>query len=221
MFTKRWLVFFTIIVVLLGLAACTRTLSPEAQITPSPEEGAPAETSDVMEQIWQLATQTAMAQQGQAGADQTPAAPQETETTVAETETAPAPTETPAPTATQITVPSPTPGIPDTYTLKSGEFPFCIARRFDVNQYDLLNLNGLSLNSRPQTGFTLRLPPPSSDFSGNRTLRAHPTTYTVGAGENIYEVACKFGDVSPEAIAAANGLEKPYNIQPGQTLQIP
>lgn len=129
--------------------------------------------------------------------------------------------EVPTPTATPVVVFTATPGIPTTYQLQKGEFPFCIARRFNVNQYELLNLNGLTLNSKPEVGFTLKIPQTGNPFSGQRALRAHPTTHTVSAGETIYSIACLYGDVDPNAIAQANGLSAPYALTAGQTLYIP
>jgi len=117
--------------------------------------------------------------------------------------------------------PTVTPGIPTTYTLQRGEFPFCIARRFNVNQTELLALNGLTLNSRPDVGFTLKIPQTGNHFVSPRALKSHPTTYTVKAGDTIYSIACAFGDVSPDMIALVNGLSAPYNLSVGQVLQIP
>lgn len=181
-----------------------------------------------------IATQTAAAGGGVplVTTEPLPATPIATEPAPAEgateppppTEAPPEPTAEPTqapPTAAPVIVSSPTPGIPSTYTLQGGEHPFCIARRFDVNQYDLLNLNGLSLNSRPAVGFSLRLPPASSDFAGERTLQSHPANYTVQAGDTINSIACKYGDVSPEAIAQANGLNVSASLDAGQILQIP
>ncbi len=131
-----------------------------------------------------------------------------------------------APTATKavptaIPVPSATPGRPATYTLQSGEFPFCIARRFNVSAADLLAENGLDLNSHPAAGTTLNIPQTGAWDSGPRALIDHPTTYTVSAGETIYSIACAFGDVDPNSIAIANGLSSPYTLTPGQVLNIP
>ncbi len=227
--TKR-LVFYVGIAVfaLAGLAACTRSLAPSGGTTPvaaTTTGGTPGATGDVMEQIWMLATQTAMAQQGanQPQATQAPvgegtAAPAETSAPAGAT--AAPPTATQAPSATSLPVPTATPGLPRTYTLQAGEFPFCIARRFNVNQYELLNASGLSLSSRPQTGYSLTIPQTGHSFDGNRTLHAHPATYTASAGNTLNSIACLYGDVSPDAIAAANGLTSP-KVSAGQTLQIP
>ena len=115
----------------------------------------------------------------------------------------------------------PTPELtkPDVYTVKQGEFPFCLARRFDVDPDDLLSLNGLS--GAPAPGTELKIPQSGSFPAENRALLDHPDTWTVSAGETIYQIACAYGDVYPEAIIAVNGLVEPYDLTAGQILQIP
>jgi LysM repeat protein len=110
---------------------------------------------------------------------------------------------------------------PSTYTLKAGEFPFCIARRFDVDAGTLLSINGLAGNSQVYAGTVLKIPKTSQWSNGARALRSHPGKYTVVGGETIYSIACIFGDVSPEGIIAANGLKSPYSLSSGTVLQIP
>lgn len=228
------LYLFLLVLIAMSMTACERSLAPQTgQAEPSPtiaEIGEPSPSPDnVMDQLGLFATQTAVAagQVGEVAATEPPAAeetqpapPEETETTPPEQQETPIETE--APTAEPaVVVPPPTPGIPSSYTLKPGEYPYCIARRFNVNPAELLRINGLSASAQVFSGLTLQIPQSGGNFPGNAALRAHPTTYSVRQGENIYEVACAFGDVSPEAIAAANGLEAPYNLSAGQTLQIP
>jgi LysM repeat protein len=110
---------------------------------------------------------------------------------------------------------------PSGYTLKPGEFPYCIARRFNVDPNELLRKNGLSSSTYYYSGTRLKMPKDGDPFPGERALRAHPTTYSVVNGDNIYKVACKFGDVFPEVIAQVNGLSAPYTLTPGQQLTIP
>ncbi|HET58912.1 MAG TPA: LysM domain-containing protein [Chloroflexi bacterium] len=129
---------------------------------------------------------------------------------------------TPEPEPTEVTIPEIT--RPESYTLQADEFPYCIARRFDVNITSLLALNGLSTNSVLSPGAVLKIPQDSvwnTEAHGARALRAHPATYTVSWNDNIYKVACYYGDVSPEQIIAANDLVAPYTISQGQVLQIP
>jgi len=144
-----------------------------------------------------------------------------------------APTATPAPPVAQATeepqspetvyreVPTPTPGIPGSYTLQTNEFVYCIARRFNVNPYEILSLNGLTTSSIVRKGMTLKIPQTGNPFPGNRSLRPHPTTHVVERGENIYSIACDYGSVDPWAIAYANELSPPYNLTAGQKLYIP
>lgn len=129
--------------------------------------------------------------------------------------------ETVEPTAKSVViVPTATPGIPSTYTLQDGEFPYCIARRFDVNPGDLLAINNIGGNVAP--GTTLKIPMDSKwPVEFERSLREHPATYTVQSGQSIYEIACLFGDADPNAIIMANNLQAPYSISSGQVLQIP
>jgi hypothetical protein len=69
-------------------------------------------------------------------------------------------------------------------------------------------------------GETLSIPT-SGTFPGPRALLTHPATYTVFGGETVYSIACRYGDVDPMGIAAANGLSSPYTLSPGATIQIP
>jgi LysM repeat protein len=109
---------------------------------------------------------------------------------------------------------------PTEYTLKPGEFPYCIARRFDVDPDALLRLNGLSSGDIYYANRRLTIPQ-SGTFPGTRALQVHPTTpYTVTAGETIYTIACKYGDVDPAAIVEKNKLSSEV-LTSGQQLTIP
>lgn len=123
----------------------------------------------------------------------------------------------------QPTRPIPATTRPDSYTLQSGEWPICIARRFDVNLSDLLSANGMTMNSRPGAGTTLKIPSGGSWNSSAHGARAWHTgsTYKVAGGDNLYSIACYFGDKSPEAILAANGLNSAADVKTGMTLNIP
>lgn len=126
------------------------------------------------------------------------------------------PTATPEPT---IMVPTVT--RPAEYTLREGEFPFCIARRFNLDVASLLSLNNIGSNDLLPPGSTLQIPQTGTWDGENRSLNPHPTTHTVRAGETIYSIACFYGPVSPEAIIAVNQLEEPYQLTAGQSLSIP
>jgi LysM repeat protein len=144
------------------------------------------------------------------------------------------PTATPVPpvavvTAAQPVVPAPTQGVvtlptltvPATYTVQKGEWIYCLARRFNVNPQELISLNGITNPDKLADGKVLKIPQTGHTYPGTRAWHAHPTTYTVKAGDTIYTIACYYGDVYPESIAAANGLTAPYKLTTGATLQIP
>lgn len=215
---KRTSVLLVLVVLALILAACEFSAStppPTAQTSEGPMGTLQSELGDI-------ATQTAMAGGGNVSAPttQAPTTQGEAQATTVPAEATTPPTEE-SPIATPVTVFTATPGIPSTYTLQKGEFPFCIARRFNVNQYELLNINGLGLNSMPTVGFKLKIPQTGNHFVGKKALRSHPDTYTVSAGDTIYSVACLYGDVDPSAIAQANGLKAPYTLKTGKKIQIP
>jgi len=111
--------------------------------------------------------------------------------------------------------------VPAKYVLHKGEFPYCIARRFNINPDALLSANGLGRWQFVYPGTTLTVPRGAEPFPYQRALRVHPTTYTVQSGDTFYSIACLFGDVWPEAIAAANGTSLSASLSPGQTIKIP
>lgn len=128
----------------------------------------------------------------------------------------------PAPTAIPV-IATPELSRPSTYALQKGEWPICIARRYDLDIGALFAANGLNMNSKPAAGAVLNIPQSGSWSSayGPRSLKAHPTDYTVQSGDTIYTIACNFGDVSPEAIIAVNQLSGAGDISAGKTLRIP
>lgn len=134
----------------------------------------------------------------------------------------PSPTTNPLLVATNTTAPGPTvqTSRPATYTLKEGEFVYCLARRFNVDPAAINTLNGLVDSQILMPGTTLKIPA-SGSFPGPRALKAHPATYTVQVNDTIYGIACLYGDVDPINIAAVNGLAAPYNLTVGTQLQIP
>lgn len=111
---------------------------------------------------------------------------------------------------------------PATYTLHEGEFPYCLARRFNVNPDELLALNGLTNGQVYYSNMTLKIPQTSNVFPATRALLPHPATYTVtSSSQTVYGVACVYGDVYPEQIAAANGFALSAKLTAGQKLTIP
>ncbi len=179
-----------------------------------------------------IATQTALASQGQQ-----PTGPEATQpalaTSAPETNPTAKPTKVPptpkptkvpataAPTQPPVVVPAATAGIPATYTMQQGEFPYCVARRFNVNPNDLLSINGLTTATTTYAGLELKIPQNGKTFPAARSIHQHPTSYTVKANDTIYSIACYFGDVDPLLMAQVNNLQKPYTLTTGATLQVP
>jgi LysM repeat protein len=114
-------------------------------------------------------------------------------------------------------------GMPASYTLQKGEFPFCIARRYNVDPFELLDLNGLALDQIFYAGRVLVMPTSGAPFPTTLALHFHTPTYTVTSSEEtLRTIACYFGDVDPAALATANGLasaDAPLTI--GMVLTIP
>jgi LysM repeat protein len=232
--TRAWLMILLSITLLIMLAACSKSASKAPVVIPTATSTSPFPTP-----LPNSAIDKALAGTQTAQALANPTLPseqtaimvlQDTETPAPVIIEQPSQTNTAAvvvlPTATRvpptaIAVPTATPGRPATYTLQSGEFPFCIARRFNVSAADLLALNGMDLNSHPAAGTVLKIPQTGTWDSGPRALQDHPTVYTVKAGDTIYSIACAFGDVDPTAIAYANGLTSPYTLTAGEQINIP
>lgn len=206
-----------LVVILLALAvsACTRSATQK-------QPGAATATSEIPFPVGTLDTSarvTEIVQQTQASLP-TPVlpvlSPQAQPTTIVIATSAPTQV---LPTATMRVIPTAT--RPETYTLHDGEWPICIARRYNLDLFSFLEANGLEMDSTPAAGTVLKITSTGSWSAGERSLKSHPTTYTVKSGDTIFSIACQFGDVDPEAIIIANDLQSPYTVQAGQTLQIP
>jgi hypothetical protein len=111
--------------------------------------------------------------------------------------------------------------LPKIYWLHAGEFPFCIARRFNIDPRQLMWVNGFCYGQVFYTGQGILIPNNPLPFSGRRALHLHPAAYRVRPGDTIYKIACFFGDVDPLYLAQYNGLTAPYRLQYGQILNIP
>jgi LysM repeat protein len=218
--TKFWIKIIIIFTFILLISACERPAS-KAPVDEQPSNEIIKTPLPVDQQILN-ATMTAQAILGDLdqptqghGAQDEPANenPIVTETIVPTIE----PTLVPTPTSLP---PTPVLTKPESYTIQSGEYVYCLARRFDVDPQDILSLNGLSSYSLLSPGMTIKIPTNGS-CPFERTVLPHPDTWTVSAGETIYGIACEYGDVYPESIIAVNGLTEPYTLTAGQILQIP
>jgi LysM repeat protein len=211
---KKPAVIFLIIILSLTLSACNRSLStPPAEVPPTAEPVSedPFTIEDSSTDSKDPAIETPASTDG---AD--PAQPTAVHESPAETV---APTVTPIPTMVPVVID--TPVVPTSHVLQQGEFPYCLARRFNVDPNTLLSVNGLSQDAWVSPGTTLTIPTGSTWSGAPRERMPHPTTYTVKSGDTIYSIACAFGDVFPESIAQANNMQAPYALTVGQALQIP
>jgi LysM repeat protein len=225
----------TLMLISLTLSACNKPYSQvAATFTPVPQSNLFASAQPTnMDEVKVFATGSAIAQQ----LTTSPGAPVASTATLAPGVTPPAVTATntpavavnPTATATLAVVanaPSATPipagSRPGTYTLQNGEFPFCIARRFNINPDDLLAANGLASGDLYYAGQVLKIPQSGGAFPGDRMLRSHPASYTVSTSdETVYSIACAFGDVDPALIAQKNGISVGTALTAGQALSIP
>lgn len=224
--TRRTFIILLLVgLCVLGLSSCKLPASkgPESTSNGFPVPGGSEATSSSID-VSTFATQTAQAIPGfvtvtpvmPENTAENPAAPVELVATA--TPPVPAP---PVPTETPVVYVQATPGGPPaTYTLQKGEFPFCIARRFNVDINELLAINGLSSNSYTYAGQVLQLPQTGNPFVGERALKPHPDYYQIQSGDTLNTIACSYGDVSPDMIALQNNLTE-SNFAPGDVIIIP
>lgn len=224
--THRLITIMIALAIIVGSTACVKQLPAPGKSTQPAELqlSSPPAATGVMDTIFLIATQTAMAAQGTPGAETFPTpdpsliAPTLPEVFPGSPEMAETPLQPPVPSG-----PQPTLVVPTSYTIHKGEHPYCLGRRFNINPADILAANGLSSASAGSltVGTKLVIPQNGRPFGGNRSLQPHPTTYTVSSNDTIFTIACYFGDVAPETIIWANNLVEPYKLTPGQVLQIP
>lgn len=219
----------TLLIVAVLISACEQPYSTQPAVTNTPIDPnsffstpIPSQPGN-MQDVENITTQTALA----SVLTQTPGG----NAGVATTTPTPIIELNPTSTATQAVVVAPTStsvpagSRPTTYTLKSGEFPYCIARRYNVDPDELLRLSGLTggqANSL-STGTVLTIPQ-SGTFPGDRSWHDHPATFTVGVTYNtntVYGVACYYGDIEPSTIASHNNISVDATLTAGQTLNIP
>ena len=94
-----------------------------------------------------------------------------------------------------------------TYTVKSGDSLWSIARKYDTTVSELQNLNNLT-STTLQVGQVLQLP--STTTSGQ--------TYIVKAGDSLWNIANRFG-TTVDVIKEKNNLTN-NNLTIGQILTI-
>ena len=207
--SRMRLTIVVLIILTLGLTACTRSAS-----TPPPEtdeglpSGAQSETQATMDAVRSaILTQTA-----QALGD-------------------PISTSTPLPVSDPLVSPTPDPDQPTatpeiqvtTYVVVSGDWIFKIAREFNVDPQAIIDLNEELANSGALVvGMVLKIPtsataPPTD---GTETPIEGGTIHVVKSGEWVWSIARLYG-IDPQVIIDANNLASPGTIYPGDELIIP
>ena len=214
---RKTLVLSLLIVLVLGVAACTRSASTPPPSTDEAGGGEPqSETQATMDAVRSaILTQTAQALEG-SGPTSTPT---------------PEPTDAVAATEAVLTTPTTVPGQIE-YVVKAGDWIFKIAREFGVDPQDIIDLNNLAAGSTLEVGQVLLIPssaaapttaaPPAQVTTTGTPGTAVPsgTTHIVQPGEWIWQIARIYG-VDPQDIIDANNLTSPATIYPGQELLIP
>lgn len=202
----------------------------EAVAVEATEEPAVEATEAVVEETEAVTEEAAASTEEPAAAESTPEPPESAEAADASTETSEtdsagaSSTETDtAKSAAPVSLAEPLPSadleLPDKYTLQRGEFPYCIARRYNVNPVELMRLNYLYYNQIFRKGLVLWMPQSGKAFPGERALNPNTDVYTVQKdGETIYTAACYYGDIDPAALAAANGLPLDAVLTKGQQI---
>ena len=206
------LAIVVLIILTLGLTACTRSAS-----TPPPEtdeglpSGAQSETQATMDAVRSaILTQTAQA----------------LEDTSATSTPTPLPTSDPQESATpEPDQPTAAPeGQITEYTILPGDWIFKIAREFGVDPQAIIDLNELVNPGALEVGTVLKIPAPEvappATADGTDTPVEGGTTHIVAAGEWIWQIARLYG-LDPQVIIDANNLTSPATIYPGQELIIP
>jgi len=229
-----------ILISVMAVSACTQSYSQSPIATPtlippglfvSPFPSVENPMALVGEFMKGTATAAALTSAAGGGTTGTPGTPQAIATTPVVTGTPSTPTNAKVVATTPVVVttgpsltPLPAGARPTTYTLQKDEFPYCIARRFNVDPEGLLQLNGLTSPEVYYQGLQLKIPQSGSwPDPSTRALRNHPETYTVtgNADTSVYGVACKYGNVDPAAIAQNNGISISAALTIGQQLKIP
>jgi len=214
---RKKLVLALVIILVLGVTACTRSAStPPPSTDEAGAEGPQSETQATMDAVRSaILTQTAQAMEG-SGPTSTPT---------------PEPTDVVSATNSVVTTPTPVPDQIE-YTVKAGDWIFKIAREFGVDPQDIIDLNNLATPGSLEVGMVLLIPssavvsataaPPAQVTTTGTpgTAVSSGTTHIVQPGEWIWQIARIYG-VDPQDIIDANNLTSPATIYPGQELIIP
>ena len=104
-----------------------------------------------------------------------------------------------------------------TYTVKSGDNLYAIAKRYNTTASAIMLLNNLP-NTNLSIGQKLKIPATSNVTPTKPSTPSSGTTYTVKSGDNLYSIARRFG-TTVDAIKRKNNLTS-NNLSIGQKLII-
>ena len=109
------------------------------------------------------------------------------------------------------------------YTVQSGDTLSGIANQFATTVQNIAQLNDISNPNRIYVGQRLLVKQPSSSTTTNTPSTNNGSTvassYTVQSGENLSEIAAKFG-TNWQTLAQLNNLSNPNRIYVGQVLRL-
>ena len=106
-----------------------------------------------------------------------------------------------------------------TYTVKAGDTLYSLANRYGTTVDAIKSLNNLSSNTL-SIGQVLRIPSSNSSGStGGNTGSTNTITYTVKAGDTLWNIANRYG-TTVDAIKSLNNLSS-NTLSIGQVLRIP
>ncbi len=128
----------------------------------------------------------------------------------------------PPPPTTNVPPPNGTPGTGTTtvYVVKAGDDLKSIAARYGTTWQILAAVNGLSNANIIYPGQRLIIAYSAPVPSQPAPVPSNPGTHVVKAGETLKTIGALYG-VTPELIAAANGITNVNLIYAGQVLKIP
>jgi membrane-bound lytic murein transglycosylase D len=119
---------------------------------------------------------------------------------------------------------APEPAPPRRHTVAPGDTLASIARQFGVAARELAAANGVDDPRRLRPGQVLEIPAHGSAPASGTALASRPAPaperYRVRAGDTLGAIARRTG-TSASSLAAANGIDDPRSLKPGQVLVLP
>jgi len=113
------------------------------------------------------------------------------------------------------------------YTVRSGDNPYRIARRFGVPVQTLMDFNNITNPTRLDVGQVLIIPggdatapPPPEPQATLPANEAADGTYVMRRGDTLYEIARRIGTTTA-ALIAVNDIANPRRLDVGQVLVLP